>query len=191
MSKSRRLKRAGWSVGVTMTLMAPGAQVRGQETPRPEAWSSALELLAGTWEGEIDGKLGVGKGMRRYEFVLGGRFLLSRHLSVRLPQAKSAKGDQHEEIGVFSYDTERKTIVYREFMVEGVVVQSPCAVTGTKVVCTSESVESGPGIRARLTLEIADRFRFTEKYELAFPGEELQPYVTVHWTRSAVPRGWN
>jgi hypothetical protein len=47
----------------------------------------------------------------------------------------------------------------------------------------SEQVESGSGIRARLTVDIQHRNAFEELYELAFPGEELQVYFRNHWTR--------
>ncbi len=156
----------------------------------PDPWAP-LRLLVGTWEGEIDGRLGKGRGVRRYEFVVGDRYLLCRHVSVRLPQEKSPEGDQHEELALFSFDTERGQVVYREFMIEGVVVRSACEVDGMRVVCTSEAVESGPGIRARLTLEIADRYRFTEIYELAFPGRELELYFTNRWTRAPAPYAWD
>lgn len=155
-----------------------------ETTPSADASWAPLKLLEGQWEGEIDGKLGRGKGLRRYELIMGGQFLVCHHQSVRLPQEKSPKGDQHEELGVFSFDSQRRKIVFREFLSEGVVVLSTCAVEGMKVVCTSESVESGPGIRARLTLEIVDRYRFTEMYELAFPGKDLELYFSNRWTRT-------
>jgi hypothetical protein len=148
-------------------------------------------MLEGTWVGEIDGKLGTGKGVRRYELILGDQYLLRRHVSVRLPQEKSPKGDQHEELGIYSYDSERKTIMLREFLIEGIVVRSPCEVQGMKVVCASEAVESGPGIRSRMTLEIEDRYRFSEVYELAFPGRELEVYFTNRWTRSPTASDWD
>lgn len=179
---------------LVLALLALGISAPAEETTEPSApadpWT-LLRLLVGTWQGEIDGKLGAGSGARRYELVMNDHYLLCRHRSVRLPQEKSPEGDQHEELGVFSFDRERKTLVYREFMPEGVVVRSPCEVEGTKVVCVSEAVESGPGIRARLTLEITDRFRFTEVYELAWPDRELEHYFTSHWIRSPALPDWN
>lgn len=173
-------------IAVPIQQVDPSSQAKEASDP----WAP-LRLLVGAWEGAIDGKLGKGRGLRRYEFINKGSFLLCRHLSVRLPQEKSPDGDQHEELGVFSFDSQRKLLVYREFLSEGVVVQSPCEVDGMRIVCTSETVESGPGIRARLTLEIKDRYRFTEKYELAWPGQkELEHYFTNHWIRAPRPQGW-
>ena len=141
------------------------------------------------WEGAIDGKPGTGLGVRRYEFLATDRFLVARHRSVRLPQEKSPAGDEHEELAVFSIDENRQALVLREFMGEGIVVRSVCEIDANTVVCTSEAVENGPGIRALLKLEIVDRFRFTETYAIGWPGRELEPYFTNQWTRSpgAVP----
>jgi hypothetical protein len=194
MSKRRWTRACFGLLPLVLALVALGISVPAEEVAEPsepaDPWGP-LKLLVGTWQGEIEGKLGAGTGVRRYELIMSDRYLLSRHLSIRLPQEKSPEGDQHEELGVFSFDRERKTLVYREFMQEGVVVRSPCNVEGTKVVCVSEAVESGPGIRARLTLEITDRFRFTEVYELAWPGKGFEHYFTNRWTRSAVFRDGN
>ena len=196
MSNRRRIR---WCFGLlagALALLVPGFPVPAQEAAAPTGPAdplALLKLLVGTWEGEIDGRLGTGKGIRRYQLIMGDRYLLCRHLSVRVPQPKSPKGDQHEELAVFSFDTERKAIVYREFMNEGpgIIIRSRCEVDGTRVVCNSEAVENGPGIRARLTLEIADRYRFTEIYEIAWPGKELQHYFTNRWTRSPLPHHWD
>ncbi len=194
MSKKRWYRQGvalalAWTVAVPLL---PGQTPQGSPPQKSAAsadqWGP-LKLLVGVWEGEIEGKLGQGKGLRRYEFILGERFLQSRHISVRLPQEKSPKGDEHEEMAVFSWDGQRGSIVQREFFSEGVVVRSLCVVEGMKVVCNSESVENGPGIRARLTLEIIDRYRFTETYEIAWPGKELEHYFTNKWTRSASLEG--
>ena len=49
-------------------------------------------------------------------------------------------------------------MILREFMIEGVVTLCVCEMEPKRFVCTSESVESGPGIRSRLTIDIADRW---------------------------------
>jgi hypothetical protein len=180
-----------------LLALAPGTVSRASE-PEAESQPAAdvdpwgpLKLLAGAWKGEIDGKLGTGEGFRRYELILADQYLVRRHVSVRLPQEKSPAGDQHEELAVYSFDSERRTIVLREFLIEGVVVRSTCAVDGMTVVCASEAVESGPGIRSRMTLEFEDRYRFSERYELGWPGKELELYFTNRWTRSPTPDGWD
>ena len=74
-------------------------------------------------------------------------------------------------------------MVLREYMIEGVVTRCVCEMEPKRIVCASESVESGPGIRSRLTIEIDDRYRFREIYELAFPGNELSVFFNIQWTR--------
>lgn len=167
-------------------LATASATASATQTAGDDPWGP-LRHLEGHWEGVIDGRLGAGKGLRSYELMLGGQFLLYRHASVRLPQERSPGGDHHRELAIFSYDKERKSIVLREFMVEGVVPRSPCEVTENRVVCVSEHVESGPGIRARLTLEFESVHAFTEVCELAFPKDEtLKHYFTNRWTRLPV-----
>ena len=142
-----------------------------------------FRLLPGTWEAAIAGRLGQGTGIRRYEFTHDGIYLVAKHASVRLPQEKSPQGDYHRELAIYSFDRERGTIVLREFMIEGYVLRYTCQVEPKRFVCTSESIESGPGMRARLTIEISDRYRFDEIFELASPGQELSVYFTNRWTR--------
>jgi len=180
-----------------LALFMGASSVLGQEAgesgdAHPSDPWGRLKMLEGSWEGAIDGKLGTGKAVRRYEFIMGGRFLLARHLSVRLPQENSREGDEHEELAVFSIDGDHGKVMLREFLSEGVVVLSTCEFQGQTVVCVSESVESGPGIRARLALVIEDRYRFQENYEIAWSEQqEMELYFTNKWTRVPEPQTWD
>lgn len=156
------------------------AQEQGASAQDP--WA-VLGQLEGHWQGAIDGLLGTGSGTREYELILEGNFLMYRHESVRLPQDKSPAGDYHRELGVFSFDNERENIVLRGFFVEGYVIRYACELAERRLVCQTEDVENGPGIRARLTLEIHSAFEFDEIYELAFPGNDFAVYFTNRWTR--------
>lgn len=187
---------SGFFIAVlAFSILGPPVPAQSAPEPAPDGeatdpWA-LLRLLEGSWTGAIDGKLGTGTGVRTYEFILGGNYLTCRHDSVRLPQDKSPEGDQHQELGIYSLDSERRKIVWRQFMIEGVVSRYLCDVEGMTMVCTTEAVESGPGIRARLTLEVTDRYRFTERYEIAWPGRELELYFTNRWTRSPKLEGWD
>jgi hypothetical protein len=110
----------GWLV---MLSAVPSAQ---EAPPAPEDPWAPFRPLVGRWEGAIDGRLGTGTGVREYEFILDGNFLVSRHASVRLPQQKSPKSDHHRELSIFSLDQERGLIVLRSFMVEGFVNEYTC-----------------------------------------------------------------
>jgi hypothetical protein len=143
----------------------------------------AHRKLPGTWEAEIDGRLGQGTGYRRYEFIFDGQFLVGRHASVRLPQELSPDGDYHRELSVYSFDSDRQTLMLRQFIVEGYVLQFTCETEPLKFVCETEKIENGPNMAARMTVEFESSYRFTENFELANPGEELQSYLTISWTR--------
>ena len=171
-----------WALVSAERLRAQNAPAEQQQNAEPDPWEP-LRLLEGTWEAAIDGRLGKGVGLRRYEFIFDGLYLVSRHASVRPPQEKSPEGDHHRELGVYSYDRERGKIILREFFEEGYVLRSVCETEPMRFVCTGEEIESGPGMRSRLTIEIADSHRFDEIFELGWPGKELQVYFTNTWTR--------
>lgn len=159
---------------------AAGDGSAGDGTEDP--WA-LLRLLEGTWQGDIGGELGTGSALRDYEFILGGTFLMSRHVSVRLPQERSLQRDQHEEIGVFSFDRQQGRLYYRRFVIEGFVNRYACEAAKSRLVCTTEHVEGGTGMKARWMLDISSRYRFEETFELAWPGKELAALFTNSWTR--------
>jgi len=153
-----------------------------ENAQKRDAWA-AHRLLPGRWEIEIDGRLGQGTGNRHYEFIFNDQFLIGRHASIRLPQEQSPEGDYHRELSIYSFDSERDTIVLRQFIVEGYVLQFTCDTEPMRIVCETESIENGTGMAARMTLEFANPYRFSEVFELASPGEELQVYFKNTFTR--------
>jgi hypothetical protein len=164
---------------------APSVARSAEEQPQatPDPWRH-LRRLVGTWQGAIDGPLGTGTGSRTYEFVLRDRYLMARHSSVRLPQPKSPKGDNHEEIAIFSHDRSRDTIVLRQFVVEGFVNEYDCVTGPDSVVCTTTHVEGMEGISARWTVWFMDGYAFEERFELAWPGETSRAlFDRNRWTR--------
>ena len=171
------------AVAASLLVVDVGSAL-GQATAasREDAFA-LLGDLVGSWEGTIEGSLGTGTGVRDYELILDDQFLLWRHASVRLPQPSSPEGDHHRELGVFSYDTERERLILREFMVEGVVDRYVCELEDRRIDCVAEHVESGPGISARLTLDIHDAYRFDERFELMLPGNERPIVFTNRWSR--------
>ena len=182
---SHNLAAQPWRTGFLLALCLSTGYAAARESAESQTtdpWAP-FRLLEGNWEGAIEGRLGQGKGRRRFKFVLDEKFVLLEHASIRLPQDKSPGGDYHREIGVFSFDRDRDKVIYREFLVEGYVNQYVCEVEPKQFVCTTESVENGAGMKARLTLEILDAYRFDETFELAGRGEELGLYFTNRWTR--------
>ena len=187
-----RPTRAGIGSAALAAAMVCGLTFAGQpalaEGERDEAddadpWMTH-RLLAGNWEGTIDGRLGQGKGERRYEFIYQDQFLIGWHASIRLPQEASRKGDDHRELSIYSYDAERGAIMPRQFIIEGHMLEFACETESRRFVCLTERIENGSGMSSRMTIEFEDPYRFTEIFELAGPGEELEVFVTSAWTRA-------
>jgi hypothetical protein len=57
---------------------------------------------------------------------------------------------------------------------------------GRRIVCTTERVENGSGMRARETIHLMSDHEFEETFELASPDGELELLFTNRWRR--VPR---
>ena len=113
-----------------------------------------LAGLVGEWNGISEGQPGKGQVERQYERVLGGKFIQVRNQSTYPPQEKNPKGEAHEDIGFFSFDSARKRIGFRQFHLEGFVNQyalDPSS-RADRLVFSSESIENIPaGFRARET----------------------------------------
>ena len=175
-------------MNVRMTLAATLLSLAGQSMadngdPQDSDPWQVFRLLEGHWSGEIAGRLGTGQGVRRYRFIHDGTFVEMRHTSVRPPQEKSPRGDHHKELAIFSYDRDREALILREFLVEGFVNQYVCDVEPTRFRCTTESVENGPDMKARLTIDVADAWNFTETFEIAGAGKDLEVFFANRWTR--------
>ena len=69
-------------------LLALGPALLAQETTAPaataEPWG-VLRQLVGSWEGEIDGKLGTGRGVRHYELIMGDRYRFTETYELGFP----------------------------------------------------------------------------------------------------------
>jgi hypothetical protein len=146
-----------------------------------------LRAFEGRWRGDGSGQSGESKVERTYEFVLSARYLHVRNLSVYPPQEKNAKGEKHEDWGMFSYDANRKKLVLRQFHVEGFVNQyilDRISDDGKELVFLSEAIENVPaGYRARETYRFTGPDSFEETFELAKPGKEFEVYVKTKFTR--------
>jgi hypothetical protein len=140
---------------------------------------AAVAPLLGRWAGTTEGQPGKGTVEREYVRLLGTRFIHGRNRSSYPPQEKNPKGEVHEDMGVFSFDTGRKTIVFRQFHIEGFVSQyvSDPESTGTRLVFTTESIENIPaGWRARETYTFSSPNELEEVFELAEPGKPFEVY---------------
>lgn len=126
---------------------------------------------------------------RRYERVLGGRFIAVHNTSRWAPTKAYPGGEVHEDQGFISYDRARHRLVYRQFHVEGFVntYVADSAVAGASVVrFSSEAIENIPaGWRARESYTRTGADTFTERFELAEPGKEFELYSETSLRRVA------
>lgn len=141
---------------------------------------SALRFFVGHWQGMAQGEPGSGTVERDYEFVLNETFIQVTSRSVYPPQEKNPNGETHEDFGMFSYDSNRKKHLLRQFHVEGFVnqyVEDNFTPDGKKMVFVTEAIENIPaGWRARETYQIVNQNEFTERFDLAAPGEDFKLY---------------
>lgn len=165
---------------IFMAALAGTISVLAQSQPSvPTNPLSPLDVLIGRWEGTSEGQPGKGSVQREYSRVLGSRFVQGRNRSVYPPQEKNAKGETHEDMGMFSFDRARTRIVLRQFHVEGFVNQyilEPPSTPGT-LVLTTEAIENTPaGWRARETYSLIGPNELEEVFELAEPGKSFELY---------------
>ncbi len=152
---------------------------------------AAVRFFAGRWQGTGVGEPGKSSVKRECQFVLGGKFLQVRNVSQWAATEKTPKGEIHEDLGYFSYDAARKTVVYRQFHIEGFVNQYAMqpGKDPTTLVFVSEAIENiAPGWRARETYHIFGNDEFEEVFELAAPGKEFELYSKSRLRREGAPK---
>lgn len=157
-----------------------------QEEDKKDVWES-FKFFLGAWEGKTTGKSGEGMIEREYQFVLGGEFIQVKNKAVFEPQEKNPKGEVHEDWGIFSYDQNRKKIVFRQFNIEGYVnryVLDSLSEDGNRFVFVTEEIENIPsGWRAKIVCEILNQNVFKEVFELAPPGKNFAACVENYLKR--------
>lgn len=157
------------------------ALLMAQAEKKQDVWEP-IKFLAGKWEGKGEGKSGVSKVWKDWQFVLSGKFLKLKTKAVFEPQELNPKGEIHEDVGYFSYDGARKKIVFRQFHVEGFINQyvlENISEDGKILTFVSEQIENGPpGLQAKVIFKILDSKTVEERFELAFPGREYDCFNT-------------
>jgi hypothetical protein len=173
-------------VSACVTLVPPplermvGSQARTADPLQP------LAFLIGRWEGSSEGQPGTGIVKREYTRILNDRFIRAQNQSVYPPQERNPTGENHEDLGVFSFDKSRSRMVFRQFHVEGFVNHDVADAESQPrtVVFTSEAIENIPaGWRARETYVVLGPDEFEEVFELAEPGKPFEAYSRARLKR--------
>ncbi len=173
-------------LAVLLVFIAPSVAFTPAQGDNPDPWAN-MRFLVGEWAGASSGEPGSGTASRRYEFVLGGRFLYERNTSTYPPQEKNKAGEVHQHWSIFSFDRNRNTVVFRQFHQEGFVVVyvlNPGLSTSSKLVFDSEQIENfNSSWKARETYEVISDREFTETFELARPVGPFEVYSRNHFKR--------
>jgi hypothetical protein len=174
-------------LGLLLLALLP-ASVVGSDQAQAQVADDPLAPIAamvGRWSGTTEGQPGKGTVEREYTRILGTRFVHVKNRSTYPAQEKNAKGEVHEDLGIFSFDKARKKIVFRQFHTEGFVSQyvDGGAKPGT-LVFTTEAIENIPeGWRARETYILTGTDQLEEIFELAPPGKDFEWYSRNRLTR--------
>src|SRR5512136_549134 len=131
-------------LAASLLLLAMPVASTPARDDKPDPWAN-MRFLVGEWAGTASGEPGTGTASRRYEFILGGRFLYERNTSTYPPQEKNRAGEVHQHWSIFSFDRNRNTLVFRQFHQEGFVVVyvlNPGLSTSSKLVFDSERIEN-------------------------------------------------
>lgn len=179
------------SVALSSVFVVSNVAAAQQSNPKPQSDKpdpfKAVRQFIGNWEGDSQGKPGVGKMEREYVFVLKDRFVRVSNKAVYPPQEKNAKGETHEDVGFIGYDRALKKLIFRQFHIEGFVVQyslESISEDGRSFVFTSTAIENIPqGWRARESYRFLSNDEFVETFALAGPGKEFETYSETRFRR--------
>lgn len=185
----RHLVRVAVILGLAFAManVVAGQQSGTSKPPDQSDPFKPVRQLIGQWEGDSQGEPGVGKMEREYVFVLKDRFLRVSNKAIYPPQQKNPKGEVHEDLGFIGYDRALKKRTFRQFHVEGFVVQyslESISDDGRSFVFTSTAIENiAPGWRARETYRFLSNDEFIETFALAGPGKEFKAYSETRFRR--------
>ena len=160
--------------------------VSNKQADQSDPFKSVRPFI-GKWEGDSQGEPGAGKMEREYVFVLKDKFLRVSNRAVYPPQTKNPKGEVHEDLGFIGYDRALKKLVFRQFHIEGFVVQyswESISADGRSFAFISTAIENiGAGWRARETYRFLSDDEFIETFALAGPGKEFETYSETRFRR--------
>ena len=137
-----------------------------------------LDFLIGDW-------VGTGKGYNNtqskveisFYYIMKGKFIEMDSESRFAPVGKNDKGQFHQEKGFFSYDKDRKQIVYRQFSNDGYVNQyylNDTISTAHTLVFDSEKTENFiPDGKARWIIQKEGDHQLSTSFNVAFPGQSF------------------
>lgn len=150
-----------------------------QTEKKQDVWLP-FKFFIGTWEGTGEGKSGVSKVVKEFQFILDGKYLRMTTKANFEPQEKNATGEVHEDVGYISYDRSRKKFVFRQFHIEGFINQYvlDSFLDDGKTICwVSEKMENAPpSWKVELVYTIKDESTIEESFNLGMPDRDFECY---------------
>lgn len=140
---------------IVLLLIGAGpacAQEQSDNSPESTDKWAAFRPLIGKWSGE--GKTPAGPAEQHVEWKL-----IMNETYLQCISTSRAEGDDHQDIGMISYDSQRQKFIYRSFLSEGFVNQYVAEINEdeNKITFVSESIENGPeSLKAMEALELRD-----------------------------------
>lgn len=156
-------------------LFAVALPIASDEPGAVDPWAP-IQVLLGEWRGVGSGFGGTSQVRHTYRLVLNDKFVQSTTRSEFQPVEGENTGEIHEDLGFFSFDSDRGKLVLRQFLSEGYVntyVLEDPQLNSNRLVFTSESSESSGGMAARLTFTLDGTDRYELVLELASPGKDF------------------
>lgn len=140
-----------------------------------------FDSLIGKWKG-----IGTGSGNEKstikseFNFVMGGKYIEVLNDSQFEPTAKYPDGEHHIDKGFISYDATRNKFVFRQFHVEGFVIQYTLIdslSSNSKLVFESEEIENFVrGGKARWSITQITNNAIQTTFDVSMPKKGYQRF---------------
>ena len=147
-----------------------------------------FDFLIGGWQGVETGMAGNGIGFRTYEYALNNQYILANNTSTFPITEKKPHGEVHRDFGVFSYNSNTKSVILREFHIEGfanIHVLDTLLSTANKFVFITREIENNPGNWiARIIIEKVSDTEFVEYFDIAMDGKNYVPFLKNTWRKT-------
>ena len=138
-----------------------------------------FDYLIGEWKG-IGSSFGNEKSTIKSEFnfAMGGKYIEVINDSKFEPTVKKPKGEHHIDKGFISYDATRNLFVFRQFHVEGFVIQYilvDSLSSNSNLVFESEEIENFvPGGKARWVIAKITENAIKTTFDVAMPKKDYK-----------------
>ena len=170
---------------LTLALTLAAGMLAAQNNP-----FQRLNFVLGSWTGTGSG-FGNAKSAVESSFkpALNGSFIEVTNESYFEPTQRNPKGEHHIDKGFISYDKARKTIVFRQFHVEGFINQYilvDSLSNDSTLVFESETIENFvEGGKARWTIKKTAHESIETTFDLAMPNKPFACYGTNNLTKTS------